>query len=212
MTSKTYTAVILAAGSGKRMGLNYNKVLLPIEGQPLIWHTLQPFKKDEQCVEIILVVASSEYDQFKEMFDDVTIVIGGETRQKSAQMGLQEVKTPYVMIHDGARCFVKLAQIQALMTCMETYDAALLMVPCVDTIKVVKNQEVVETLDRQILYQAQTPQCFKTDVIKKAHDLAHTLTMEIYDDAMLVEQLCQMPIAVVTSDYTNKKMTTKADM
>lgn len=212
MKTKKYTALILAAGQGSRMQLSYNKILHELDGKPIIWHTIQPFLADLACEEIILVISSNDLDYFEKNFSQYKLVIGSDTRQKSAYAGLKHVKSEYVMIHDGARCYTKKQYLNDLMLKMQDFQAALLMVPCTDTIKVVENGVIKETLNRNSLYQAQTPQCFKTEVIINAHKLAHTVTCEIYDDAMLVELFTDFKVAVVLSDYTNKKITTKADI
>ena len=116
------------------------------------------------------------------------------------------------MIHDGARPFVEKKWILDLKHSLETEDACLLMVPSVDTIKIVVDGYVKESLERKLVYHAQTPQCFKTDLIKECHQLARNKQVQATDDAQLVEWFSKARVKVVLSSFTNKKITLPEDL
>ena len=116
------------------------------------------------------------------------------------------------MIHDGARPFVEKKWILDLKHSLETEDACLLMVPSVDTTKIVMDGYVKESLERKLVYHAQTPQCFKTDLIKECHQLARNKQVQATDDAQLVEWFSKARVKVVLSSFTNKKITLPEDL
>ena len=167
-----YSAVIVAAGVGSRTGLEYNKVFYKIDERTVIEHSIQHFLYDEDCQEIILVINEKEKHSFALVLNDSKIkyVSGGIERKDSVYNGLQVVKSEYVMIHDGARPFLSKEKVEELKKTLKTYDATLLMIPSVDTNKIVSNGLVVKTLKRSEVYNAQTPQDFKTDQIPRAYE------------------------------------------
>ena len=132
-------------------------------------------------------------------------------RQDSVYEGLKHVTSDYVMIHDGARPFVKKDLLDRLVVGMEEYKAVLAMVPCKDTIKRVKDGKVVETLIRSELMQAQTPQAFDTVLIRNAYKDAIENNIQATDDASMLE-LQGKDVYVVEGDYDNIKITTKEDL
>ena len=138
-------------------------------------------------------------------------VEGGKERQDSVYEGLKHVTSNYVMIHDGARPFVKKDLLDRLVEGMEEHKAVLAMVPCKDTIKRVKDGKVVETLIRSELMQAQTPQAFDTVLIKNAYKEAIENNIQATDDASMLE-LQGKDVYVVEGDYDNIKITTKEDL
>ncbi|MFI3284840.1 MAG: 2-C-methyl-D-erythritol 4-phosphate cytidylyltransferase [Erysipelotrichaceae bacterium] len=203
-----YSVVIVAAGSGSRMNLGYNKVFYKVNNQTILDRTINCFKKDRDCKQVI-VVTNKEY--FNEVSAGVEVVEGGTNRQDSVYNGLKKVTQKYVMIHDGARPHLKLDLIEAIKTSLTKHDACLLMVPCKDTIKVVREGYCEETLDRNTLYQAQTPQAFKYEVIMRAFEKIDS--NEVYfDDASVVEKNLGVKVAMVMGDYENIKITTQEDI
>ena len=111
-----YSAIVLAAGSGSRTGLGFNKVLLEINEKKVLDYSLDIFIKDNKCTEIILVVSKNEYDYFSEAYIDVIdkFIIGGSERQYSVFNALNEVSNEYVLIHDGARPYIKSSTINEI--------------------------------------------------------------------------------------------------
>ncbi|MBO6047410.1 MAG: 2-C-methyl-D-erythritol 4-phosphate cytidylyltransferase [Erysipelotrichaceae bacterium] len=208
-----YSAIVLCAGSGTRTGLKYNKMFYQMQDQTVYEKILSVFRHDPQCREIIVVCKDDERPLFDELVQDerITYVTGGAERQDSVFAGLKAVTSDYVLIHDGARPYLKEASINGLLKCLEVHDACLLMVPCVDTIKRVIDGKVVTTLVRSELMQAQTPQAFKTDVILKAYATVIGQGLMATDDASMVE-LTGGDVYVVMGDYDNKKITTKEDL
>jgi len=208
-----YSAIILCAGSGKRSGLNYNKMLYKKDGTTVYEKTVTVFLKDPRCTEIIIVTKDEERQDFQDLIQDerLTFVSGGKERQDSVYNGLSVVTNNYVMIHDGARPYLKQASLDALCECLETHDACLLMVPAKDTIKRVINGKIVETLKREELMQAQTPQAFKTKTILKAHEICRAQNAVVTDDASMVEIIGE-EVYVVMGDYENIKITTPEDL
>ena len=211
-----YSVIVLAAGRGSRTNLDYNKVFYTFEnGQTVLNKSLSVFLSDEDCKQVVLVCADYEKDYVTEnyLYDSrIQVVTGGQTRQDSVYNGLQIVDQDYVMIHDGARPFVEKKWILDFKHSLETEDACLLMVPSVDTTKIVVDGYVKESLERKLVYHAQTPQCFKTDLIKECHQLARNKQVQATDDAQLVEWFSKARVKVVLSSFTNKKITLPEDL
>lgn len=209
-----YSAIIVAAGKGTRTNLEYNKVFYPMNDTTVIQHTVQPFIDDADCEAIIMVISKHEEAMFQQHLQHhkIQYVKGGNTRQESSYNGLQVVTSEYVMIHDGARPFIQIEQLNALKQALLQDDAALLMVPVIDTIKEVKDGYVIHTPNRNNYQCAQTPQAFKTELIKACHEQARLSTNMASDDAMLIETYAKTPIKVVEGSYTNIKVTTPKDL
>lgn len=211
-----YSVIILAAGKGSRTNLDYNKVFYTFEdGQSVLTKSLSVFLSDDQCKQVVVVCADYEKEYVLENYtydSRIQVVTGGSTRQDSVFNGLQVIDQDYVMIHDGARPFVKKEWICALKKTLETEDACLLMVASVDTTKIVVDGYVKESLERKLVYHAQTPQCFKTKLIQKCHALAKEKHVQATDDAQLVEWYSDVPVKVVLSSFTNKKITLPEDL
>ena len=219
MEKQKYTAIVLAAGSGKRMNSKVHKQYLIIQDRPVLYYSLKAFE-DSAVDEIVLVVGKGE-EKFcrKEIVDKYgiskvkAIVEGGKERYHSVFEGLKQTSdADYVLIHDGARPYVSKQSINDLVECLKTYDAGLLMVPCKDTIKEVKEGIVVKTLKRETLMQAQTPQVFKSEDIKVAYQKAKDEGYVATDDSQLFERYIDKDIKAVLGDYSNLKITTQEDL
>ena len=209
-----YSIIILCAGQGKRTGLNYNKMFYKFNNQTVYQMTLEPFLYDQNCGQIIVVTQESEREDFKELCQDARIefVNGGQERQDSVFHGLQVVKYDNVMIHDGARPYMKQELINALLKALKIHKACLLMVPCKDTIKKVIDGKIIETYDRSTLMQAQTPQAFHKDIIIDAYQKGIDAHYQATDDAQMVEMFTEEEVYAVIGDYENKKITTFEDL
>ncbi|MDY5279879.1 2-C-methyl-D-erythritol 4-phosphate cytidylyltransferase [Sharpea porci] len=208
-----YSAIILCAGAGKRTHLSYNKMFYVIDGQTVYEKTMHVFLNDPRCQQIIVVTKKEEQEDFQKLITDSRIVYveGGAERQDSVFNGLKAVNQDYVMIHDGARCFIKPDLLDRLYASLEEHDATLAMVPSIDTVKRVRDGKVVETLKRSELYNAQTPQAFKTSLITKAYHYVNEHHLAVTDDASCVEAMNE-DVYVVMGDYDNKKITTPQDL
>lgn len=208
-----YSAIVLCAGRGSRSGLNYNKLLYRFEEKTVYEMTMEIFLKDDRCQQIVVVTKKDEINDLKKLItaNKITYVFGGTERQDSVYNGLQVVNQEYVLIHDGARPYLKIENIDDILRCLNDNPACLLMVPVKDTIKVCKEGIVVETLPRSILMQAQTPQAFKTELIKDCYQLAKDANFVATDDASLVEKFKDVDVTVVIGSYENIKITTPDD-
>lgn len=208
-----YSAIVLCAGSGTRTGLKYNKMFYRLQDQTVYEKTIHIFLSDERCKQVVVVTKEQEQKDFANLIHDERIVftIGGKERQDSVYEGLKKVTEDHVLIHDGARPYLSKDVIDRILVGLEEHDAILPMVKCKDTIKRVINNKVIETLKREELYQAQTPQSFQTDLIKKAYQKAIETNANVTDDASCVE-LLGGEVYIVEGDYNNIKITTKEDL
>lgn len=210
-----YSAVIVAAGSGSRVGLGYNKMLFKLKnGNTILEETMHIFEKDRRCKEIVVVASKQDKEAFSKLCkeDHILLVEGGATRQESVWNGLQKVHYPYVMIHDGARPWLPMDCIDRIVETLESARACLLMVPVKDTIKVVENGVVKHTPQRSTLWQAQTPQAFSTQDIVNAYKEANRLGVQATDDAQIMELCGNADVIVVEGSYENQKVTTIEDL
>lgn len=213
-----YIVVVPAAGQGKRMQAGKNKLLLELKGTPLIVHTLLVFQRDEACDAIIVATHSHEVSVMQSLFSKYQltkvkkVVVGGAERQDSVYAGLKVCEGDgIVMIHDGARPFVKHSLIRKLTKQAEECGAAIPAVPIKDTVKMGKNGIVTQTLERSSLWAVQTPQAFRLSLITRAHEQTEINRISVTDDASLVEHL-GVPVHLVESDYDNIKLTTPDDL
>jgi 2-C-methyl-D-erythritol 4-phosphate cytidylyltransferase len=212
--------LIPAAGMGRRMGSDRNKLLLTLLGKPLLAWTLLAAEAAGDITWIGIIGQPADYPDFKTILADlsmtkpVQLIQGGETRQESVYNGLQAlpIEAQRVLIHDGARC---LATPQLLDRC-----AAVLLdcpglvagVPIKDTIKVVNETGIIQdTPDRRQLWAAQTPQGFEVQLLKQCHDQGRNSGWEVTDDAALFER-CGLPVRIVEGEETNLKVTTPIDL
>lgn len=209
-----YSAIVLCAGAGKRTGLEYNKMLYSFKGKTVYEMTLEHFINDDRCKQIVVVTKEVEREDFINLIHDERIVFvnGGKERQDSVFEGLKVVNQPYVLIHDGARPYVKDEHISLLLECLKTHKGCLLMVPCKDTVKEVHDGRVVKTLERAKLMQAQTPQAFEYELIYNSYKKGIESHYQATDDAQMVETFSDEDVYVVVGDYENKKITTPEDL
>lgn len=125
---------------------------------------------------------------------------------------MKRVKSQYVLIHDGARPFLKREVLDRLILGVQEKQACLLMVPCKDTVKRVVDGKIVETLKRQELMQAQTPQAFDKDIILEAYTKGMKENVSVTDDAQMVEKMTNISVYAIEGDYENIKITTPEDL
>ncbi|MEG0314813.1 MAG: 2-C-methyl-D-erythritol 4-phosphate cytidylyltransferase [Erysipelotrichaceae bacterium] len=210
-----YTAIVLAAGSGTRLALGYNKLLYEIrDNWTIIQETIKLFLEDIKCSQLLLVCNEVDMVNIKSMFvhDKVEYIIGGARRQDSVSAGLKHVKNPYVLIHDGARPYLKQSSVDNLLKALRDNDACILAVPMKDTVKQVKNGYVINTPKRSELVAAQTPQGFLTTAIQDAYARMEQLQIEVSDDASVIELCTNIPVKIIEGYYDNIKITTKEDL
>ncbi|WP_432667367.1 2-C-methyl-D-erythritol 4-phosphate cytidylyltransferase [Wukongibacter baidiensis] len=215
------TAIILAAGRGTRMKAEMNKQYLLLKGSPIIAHTISVFEKSPLIDEIILVINENDVDVCKKNilkkynFKKVKkVIIGGKERQRSVYNGILEAdeKSEILLIHDGARPIVSEQIIERCIKGAKEYGAVSAGVPIKETIKIMKADRFVDfTPKRENVWITQTPQAFKTDIIKKAHEMAIEEDILGTDDAMLIEHMGKK-VKMVEGDYENIKITTPEDL
>ena len=208
-------AVVLAAGSSSRMG-GVDKIFAPVLDRPLVCFALDQLEAFPPVTEIVLVLDSGSLTQGRELVDargyrKVTHVCpGGKRRQDSVRSGLDAL-TPcdWVIVHDGARPCLDLPMLERGLAAVQEAGAAVAGVPVKDTIKVVSDQgAVVDTPDRKSLWAAQTPQIFRYDLLRDAHDRC---IEDVTDDAMMVESLGHS-VKMFLGSYENLKVTTPEDL
>ena len=209
-----YSAIVLCAGKGSRSGLTYNKMLYRFKNKTVYEMTMDIFLNDERCKQIVVVTKEEELDDLKKLISSKKIdyVFGGKERQDSVYNVLQVVKEDYVLIHDGARPYLKKENIDDILECLNKNNACLLVVPVKDTIKVCMDGNIVKTLPREQLVQAQTPQAFKTELIKRCYQKGKDQNYIATDDASLVEYFENIEVKAVLGSYSNIKITTPDDL
>lgn len=214
-------AIIPAAGTGSRMQAGVNKQYLLLAGQPILAHTIALFDRHPRIDRICIVLPAEGIDYCRAEIVNgcafakvVAIIAGGPTRQDSVNNGLHgcgAASDDLVVIHDGARPLLAAAELDALLAAAAVCGAATLGVLVKDTIKKVRAGVIVETLERSDLWQVQTPQAFRFDLIMAAHRQARADAFVATDDAMLVERLPHL-VAMVPGSYHNIKITTPEDL
>lgn len=214
-----YQVIIPAAGQGKRMNAGKNKQFIELQSIPVIIHTLRVFEQDPMCSGIILVINKDEQLIFEEMLQTysiqkvVSLIQGGSERQYSVYNGLLAAKnTDIVLVHDGARPFLKQEHVHELVSVAAEKGAAVLAVPVKDTIKRASSDLYVEeTVERSSLWAIQTPQAFHVSILQEAHELARKEDFLGTDEASLVERIPKQ-VYIVRGDYLNIKLTTPDDL
>lgn len=215
------SVIIAAAGMSNRMGSKINKQFIAIDNKPILAHTLEKFDKCKYIDEIIVVSKEEEVEYCRKEivkkygFKKVTnIVRGGKERQDSIYNGIMALneKTDIVLTHDGARPFIRTESIEAGILGVIEYGACVIGVPVKDTIKVIDPNKVVHhTPKRDLLWAAQTPQCFWADLLKQGYEYAIDEGIVGTDDSSLVEKIGQ-PIKMIMGSYDNIKITTPEDL
>lgn len=216
------TAIVLAAGQGKRMESGIQKQYMEVNGRPLITYALEAFE-NSVVDQIVLVVRSGEEEYGRELaaqygFLKVTCVVaGGEERWHSVYQGLlQAADADYVLIHDGARPCVTAAVIEAAVNEVRTHGAIVVGMPVKDTVKVVDREDMAEeTLDRSKVWMVQTPQAFSRTLIFEAYTKLMGSEQNqggITDDAMVVERMTDHKVKLIRGSYENIKVTTPEDI
>ena len=216
------TAIVLAAGQGKRMGSKIQKQFLEINGKPVIYYSLQAFQESDYIDEVILVTSKDAISYCENMivkqygFTKVTsIVCGGSERYYSVWNGLKKVNHDgIVFIHDGARPFINEEIIERAYLATCEHHAAVVGMPVKDTIKIAdENGFAKETPNRNFVWAVQTPQVFAVSLIKEAYEkLMERDDVPVTDDAMVAECMLGTKVKLVKGSYENIKITTPEDL
>ncbi len=212
--------LIPAAGLGKRMGGDRNKLLLTLNEKPLLAWTLQAIEQAQEITWIGLIGQPEDFPAFEQIIADiyltkpVQLIQGGETRQASVYNGLQALPphAQQVLIHDGARCLATPELFDRCAAHLRTCSSLIAAIPVKDTIKVVNSDQIIQsTPDRSNLWAAQTPQGFDVARLKQCHHHGRELGWAVTDDAALFEK-CDFPVQIVPGEETNLKLTTPVDL
>ena len=236
------SAIIVAAGTGKRMNSTVKKQYMEIASQPVLSLTLKAFEASD-VDEIVVVTGEDEIPYVREQIVErycfkkvVAICRGGKERCDSVYEGLKQIikrsELGYVLIHDGVRPLITPKLINSCIKSVRKYDACIPGVPEKDTVKEAdENMDVLRTPDRKKMYRIQTPQCFSLPLIKEAFEKYYNLNSaedgdgqdgsnanckndsgSITDDAMLVEKFTGHKVKIIEGDYKNIKITTPDDL
>ncbi|KAI7729439.1 hypothetical protein M8C21_003710 [Ambrosia artemisiifolia] len=215
---KSVSVVLLAGGMGKRMGASMPKQYLPLLGQPIALYSFYTFSRMPQVKEIVVVCDPSYQDIFEDAREkinvDLKFALPGKERQDSVYSGLQtiDLASELVCIHDSARPLVTSSDVEKVLNDALRVGASVLGVPAKATIKEGNSESfVVKTLDRKTLWEMQTPQVIKPELLKKGFELVNREGLEVTDDVSIVEHL-KHPVYITQGSYTNIKVTTPDDL
>ena len=210
------SAIILAAGSGSRFGAK--KQFKKLNENPIWVYSLNTFIRSECVDELILVIPNDSLETLKKSQaftslnkkNNIKLVSGGESRKDSVINGLRVVKKAnnIVCIHDAARPFIKISYIKNSIDACSEFDGAIIAVPTVDTVKKVDNNLIKNTINRESLWMAQTPQTFKKG--KLLYAIKNFSHLNITDESMLMEQ-ANFKIKLIEGDQYNFKITNEID-
>ncbi len=214
------SAVILAAGSGRRMGDDKAKQFLEIDGLSVLVRSARAFEASSLVDEIVLVTRQADVEGCRQILKDhgitklTRVVAGGDTRQASAKNGFDAInpESTFVAIHDAARCLITPDMIESVLENAFVHGAAAAACRCTDTIKKSNGTDtVIETVDRENLWMVQTPQIFMADMYRAASYMAEKDRVNATDDCALVERL-GFAVKLVDCDKSNLKITYPEDV
>ncbi len=215
------TALIPAAGMGRRMGQKVAKQFLPLGDKPMLAHTLLVFQRAAGVDEIIPILSKEDMESCLRDIIELyhitkvrTLVVGGKERQDSVMNGLEKLEkdASVVLVHDGVRPFVTEGMIQESIDHAKKGQCVAVGVPLKDTVKEVDDNHLVRhTLERSRLWAIQTPQTFPVKVLKRAYVESYHHKVYGTDDAMLVERT-GVPVRIIMGSYENIKITTPEDL
>jgi 2-C-methyl-D-erythritol 4-phosphate cytidylyltransferase len=212
------TAIIVAAGSSRRMG--FNKLFATIAGKPVIAHTIQAFERSRSVTKIIIVAREDQHDEIRELaraksFKKVrSIIAGGEHRQDSVRAGLDRLdeEAKFVAVHDAARPLVTPEQVESVYAQCRVHGAAALAEPINDTPKRADvDLMITASVDRHQLYAMQTPQIFERGLIEEAYRAVYAGNVLVTDEVSAIERLGHKVVLVLNEDF-NFKITYPRDL
>ena len=223
-----FAAVLPAGGLGKRMGGNIPKQLMVLGGKPVYRYSLETFLSMDEIAEVVMAVPADWKDHFeKEIFGESTdknlrelirakmkIVVGGAERWQSVENGVNALTSnaEFVLVHDVARPFISKEIIRDVCETLVTKGSCLVAKPAVDTIKIAKDGCVQQTIDRNTVWMAQTPQAASIDLLKKLYGriAAEPLNFTPTDEASILEYFGES-VYIVKGNNLNDKLTTPED-
>lgn len=209
-------ALILASGTGERSGLEKPKQFFEIGGKTLLEHSINAFSTHKQIDEIITVAHPDFLEQTKKITGERRVIVGGLTRQESSYNGvfaIDDSDQTNILIHDAVRAFLTHDIISACIEGLKSYQAVCTATETSDTIlETNENGKITNVPNRKYLRLAQTPQCFKLGLIKKAHKLALEQNLTVTDDCGLILANNLAEIHIVQGSPSNKKITYPEDL
>ncbi|MBW8001402.1 MAG: 2-C-methyl-D-erythritol 4-phosphate cytidylyltransferase [Planctomycetes bacterium] len=218
--AKNVAVIICAAGSSRRFSGKKKKQYSNVDGRAAFLHSVELFSGIDSVKQIILAIAPDDQETVKVnwgpnlQFFNVKICLGGSERFETVKNAIELVKDDIdlIAVHDAVRCCTRKQWVEDCFKAAEETDAAILACPVVATVKKVEDNAIAETIDRTNLYEAQTPQVFSVELLKKAYDNLDNLDKAaISDDSQLVEALGHK-VAIVKTDSSNIKITQSADI
>ena len=212
----SYSVIVVGAGSGTRFSTQENKLLYQLKDKtPVIKKTLSVFLNDADCFEVVLVASDQLVNHFREGMSfpaKMVITTGGMSRQESVYNGLLAVAGDYVLIHDGARPWINIEDVKAVVKALEKEKAVCLTAKITDTVKVVEGKHIVNTLNREELRAAQTPQGFHLKELVKCYKDAIKAGIVCTDDSQLYQLMSGKEVYYLDAKYPNQKITTLEDV
>ena len=213
------TAIIAAAGAGRRMKSDRPKQLLTLDNSPILIYTIRKFDACRLIQRILVAAPQESVEEVRKLVagagfsKPVSVVQGGARRQDSVAIAMQHLgpDTTIVAVHDAVRPFVKIEEIEAVVLAAHKSGAAVLAIPIVDTVKQIRKDLIDSTLTREHLVLAQTPQVFRIEVLREAFERAKRDEYYGTDESSLVERL-GLPVAVVRGSESNIKITRPSDL
>lgn len=209
--------ILVAAGSGSRMGLGFNKVLATLGGKTIIEHTLLSARNSRAFSGVVVAARQDEVGDIltiaRKVFPSAKVVAGGATRQESVAHALDAVPrdADIIAVHDGARCYTASELFSDCIKSAKKYGSGVAAHISTDTVKEVRGDVFVRTLDRSNIALAETPQTFRADLLRRAYSEAEKDGFVGTDDASLVERL-GVEVRMVRSLRRNDKITHKKDL
>lgn len=213
-------AIILASGNGSRCELDYPKQFAKVNNKTILEYTVDKFEQHKDIDEIILVCAAEYIEKVKNILSKYKkiskFISGGKTRKESSYNGVMVINEneANVLIHDGVRPFITKEIISNCIEKLKTYDAVCTTIDSSDTIFYINNNNIITDIpDRRLIKRAQTPQCFKLSVIKKAHELAKNDELcTVTDDCGLIMHYNLADILTIDGNQNNIKITYPKDL
>nr|MCU0609877.1 2-C-methyl-D-erythritol 4-phosphate cytidylyltransferase [Chitinispirillaceae bacterium] len=216
MTS-SITAIIVAAGTGARLGAGLPKAFVLLGGEPLFLHSLRTFATHQEISETILVVSAPMLEQASEIIAGarigrkINIIKGGSERWQSVKNGVDRTLCEWVLVHDAARPFVTHSVINDVLSMREKYDSVITATPETDTVRTFENDLAGAVIDRSKLIRVGTPQLFRREKLLKAFELAGNMDRSPTDEAQIMQQ-AGVPTGFSRGDPANFKITTASDL
>jgi 2-C-methyl-D-erythritol 4-phosphate cytidylyltransferase len=215
------SAIIVAAGKGTRMNDRTRKQYLDLAGRPILAYSVMAFDACNLIDKVYLVIPEEDIEYCRsriipllDLKNRLELIPGGEKRQSSVYNALQAMdkKTDIVVVHDGVRPFIHPEKLESCILCAREFGACILAIPADDTIKYEGRSGIIKkTLERDNIWLAQTPQAFKYELIKKAHETARHDGYIGSDDSMLVERL-GIDVRIINGSKDNIKVTVPEDL